>query len=79
MSRQFSYASASTVSEQIHQEIQRFESVHPCIYAVYDLIELISDALIAQQIRDNVVRIEGIFELAPPPGPCAFAPSALFA
>ncbi|CDW56626.1 arf GAP with GTPase, ANK repeat and PH [Trichuris trichiura] len=61
MSRQFSYASASTVSEQIHQEIQRFESVHPCIYAVYDLIELISDALIAQQIRDNVVRIEDSF------------------
>uniref|UniRef100_A0A5S6QRE1 Uncharacterized protein n=1 Tax=Trichuris muris TaxID=70415 RepID=A0A5S6QRE1_TRIMR len=61
MARQFSYASASTVSEQIQQEIQRFESVHPCIYAVYDLIELISDALIAQQIRDNVVRIEDSF------------------
>lgn len=43
----------------IRQEIQRFESVHPSIYAIYDLIELIPDACIAQQIRDHVVCIEG--------------------
>jgi hypothetical protein len=43
----------------IRQEIQRFESVHPSIYAIYDLIDLIPDGLVAQQIRDHVVCIEG--------------------
>lgn len=43
----------------IRQEIQRFESVHPSIYAIYDLIELVPDAVVAQQIRDHVVCIEG--------------------
>lgn len=45
----------------IRQEIQRFESVHPSIYAIYDLIDLLPDGLvgIAQQIRDHVVCIEG--------------------
>lgn len=45
----------------IRQEIQRFESVHPSIYAIYDLIELIPDNQIAQQLRDHVVCIEGKF------------------
>lgn len=45
----------------IRQEIQRFESVHPSIYAIYDLIELIGDQQIAQQVRDHVVCIEGKF------------------
>jgi len=43
----------------IRQEIQRFESVHPSIYALYDLIEAIPDMLIQQQIREHVVCIEG--------------------
>jgi Arf-GAP/GTPase/ANK repeat/PH domain-containing protein 1/3 len=43
----------------IRQEIQRFESVHPSIYAIYDLIELVPNASVAQQIRDHVVCIEG--------------------
>lgn len=43
----------------IRQEIQRFESVHPSIYAIYDLIDLIPDVSVAQQIRDHVVCIEG--------------------
>uniref|UniRef100_A0A0K2TTY0 Centaurin-gamma-1A n=1 Tax=Lepeophtheirus salmonis TaxID=72036 RepID=A0A0K2TTY0_LEPSM len=43
----------------IRQEIQRFESVHPSIYAIYDLIELVPDPLLAQQIREHVVCIEG--------------------
>ena len=46
-------------SLSIRQEIQRFESVHPSIYAIYDLIELIPDPLLAQQIREHVVCIEG--------------------
>lgn len=44
----------------IRQEIQRFESVHPSIYAIYDLIEAIPDLLIQQQIREHVVCIEGV-------------------
>lgn len=46
----------------IRQEIQRFESVHPSIYAIYDLLELIGGAdgqLIAQRMREHVVCIEG--------------------
>ena len=46
-------------SAAIRQEIQRFESVHPSIYAIYDIIELIPDPLLAQQIREHVVCIEG--------------------
>lgn len=46
-------------STAIRQEIQRFESVHPSIYAIYDLIDLVPDGLVAQQIRDHVVCIEG--------------------
>ena len=45
----------------IRQEIQRFESVHPSIYAIYDLLEVVPDLLIQQQIREHVVAIEGIF------------------
>ncbi|XP_023238311.1 centaurin-gamma-1A-like isoform X1 [Centruroides sculpturatus] len=45
----------------IRQEIQRFESVHPSIYAIYDLLELIPDPLLAQQIREHVVCIEDSF------------------
>ncbi|XP_031632151.1 centaurin-gamma-1A [Contarinia nasturtii] len=45
----------------IRQEIQRFESVHPSIYAIYDLIELVPDQQIAQQVRDHVVCIEDSF------------------
>lgn len=44
----------------IRQEIHRFESVHPSIYAIYDLLELITDPLLAQQIREHVVCIEGM-------------------
>ncbi|KMY90174.1 centaurin-gamma-1A isoform X1 [Drosophila simulans] len=47
----------------IRQEIQRFESVHPSIYAIYELIDLLpmADAQIAQSIRDHVVCIEDSF------------------
>ena len=48
-----------TNSLAIRQEIQRFESVHPSIYAVYDLIEGIPDPLIQQQVREHVFCIEG--------------------
>ncbi|XP_060580360.1 centaurin-gamma-1A-like isoform X19 [Ruditapes philippinarum] len=45
----------------VRQEIQRFESVHPSIYAIYDLIDAIPDPLIQQQIREHVVCIEDSF------------------
>ncbi|XP_076253397.1 centaurin gamma 1A isoform X3 [Rhynchophorus ferrugineus] len=45
----------------IRQEIQRFESVHPSIYAIYDLLDMIPDGHKAQQIRDHVVCIEDSF------------------
>ncbi|GBP93429.1 Centaurin-gamma-1A [Eumeta japonica] len=57
-SRGHSQACLNT-SLSIRQEIQRFESVHPSIYALYDLIEQIPNPLLAQQIRDHVVAIEG--------------------
>merc|ERR1712156_979116 len=50
-----------SVSMSIRHEIQRFESVHPSIYAIYDLIELIPDQLLSQQIREHVVCIEDSF------------------
>ncbi|XP_047528456.1 centaurin-gamma-1A isoform X1 [Vanessa atalanta] len=58
--RQHTQACLNT-SLSIRQEIQRFESVHPSIYALYDLVELVPDPLLAQQIRDHVVAIEDSF------------------
>ncbi|XP_074653426.1 arf-GAP with GTPase, ANK repeat and PH domain-containing protein 1-like [Tubulanus polymorphus] len=48
-------------SLSIRQEIQRFESVHPSIYAIYDLIEEIRDADLQDRVRDHVVCIEDSF------------------
>ena len=59
MSHHAPYLPYMTNSLAIRQEIQRFESVHPSIYAIYDLIELVPDPLLAQQIREHVVCIEG--------------------
>ena len=53
----------SHTSNEIRQEILRFESVHPSIYAIYDLIEGITDLTLQNQIRDHVVNIEGEYIL----------------
>ncbi|KAJ6224532.1 hypothetical protein RDWZM_003077 [Blomia tropicalis] len=48
----------------IRQEIQRFESVHPSIYAIYDLLEAIGSTdlqLLALQMREHIVCIEDSF------------------
>ncbi|XP_063671914.1 arf-GAP with GTPase, ANK repeat and PH domain-containing protein 3 isoform X3 [Pan troglodytes] len=45
-------------SAAIRAEIQRFESVHPNIYAIYDLIERIEDLALQNQIREHVISIE---------------------
>ncbi|KAI1729001.1 putative GTPase activating protein for arf domain-containing protein [Ditylenchus destructor] len=49
------------ISQQIQLEIQRFESVHPCIYAVYDLIDTIADTTLQDQLREQVLSIEDAF------------------
>ena len=47
-------------SSFIKSEIERFESVHPSIYSVYELIEDVKDQPALQtQIRDHVMIIEG--------------------
>lgn len=51
--------SNSFSSLSIRQEIQRFESVHPSIYAVFDLLDLIPDYGTSQQIREHMSAIEG--------------------
>ncbi len=45
----------------ILQEISRFESVHPCIYATYEMLELFPETHwdLAGQIREYIVNIEG--------------------
>lgn len=48
------------VSEQIRREIARFESVHPCIYTCYDLIDNIADAELQEQLRQQILHIEGL-------------------
>ncbi|XP_068829589.1 arf-GAP with GTPase, ANK repeat and PH domain-containing protein 3 isoform X3 [Capricornis sumatraensis] len=48
-------------SAAIRAEIQRFESVHPNIYAIYDLIERIEDLALQNQIREHVISIEDSF------------------
>jgi Arf-GAP/GTPase/ANK repeat/PH domain-containing protein 1/3 len=51
-----------TNSSFIKSEIERFESVHPSIYSIYELIEDIKDqSAIQTQIRDHVMVIEGFF------------------
>ncbi|XP_035994175.1 arf-GAP with GTPase, ANK repeat and PH domain-containing protein 3 isoform X4 [Fundulus heteroclitus] len=48
-------------SSAIRAEIHRFESVHPNIYAIYDLIERIDDLALQNQIREHVISIEDSF------------------
>ena len=50
-----------TNSSFIKSEIERFESVHPSIYTIYELVEEIKDQSNTQaQIRDHVMVIEGL-------------------
>lgn len=48
-------------SSEIFEEIQRFESVHPCIYALYNLIEQLPDLRLQENFREQVIRIEGFY------------------
>ncbi|KAA3673011.1 Arf-GAP with GTPase, ANK repeat and PH domain-containing protein 1/3, partial [Paragonimus westermani] len=52
---------ADEVAHSVRQEIIRFESVHPSIYAIYDLIDAIEDKTISESLRQLVVSIEDAF------------------
>ncbi|XP_058041237.1 arf-GAP with GTPase, ANK repeat and PH domain-containing protein 1 isoform X3 [Ahaetulla prasina] len=46
-------------SVAIRAEIHRFESVHPNIYSIYDLLERVEEPVLQNQIREHVIAIEG--------------------
>ncbi|KAG8147425.1 hypothetical protein E2320_000151 [Naja naja] len=48
-------------SAAIRAEIGRFESVHPNIYAIYDLIERVDELALQNQIREHVISIEDVY------------------
>jgi len=48
-------------SAVIRHEIQRFEDVHPNIYAIYDLLENIQEQSLQTQIRNHLIEIEDSF------------------
>ncbi|KAM9328041.1 arf-GAP with GTPase, ANK repeat and PH domain-containing protein 1 isoform 2-T2 [Pholidichthys leucotaenia] len=48
-------------SSAIRAEIQRFESVHPNIYSIYELLERVEEPLLQNQIREHVIAIEDAF------------------
>nr|XP_008112239.1 PREDICTED: arf-GAP with GTPase, ANK repeat and PH domain-containing protein 1-like [Anolis carolinensis] len=45
-------------SSAIRAEIQRFESVHPNIYSIYELLERVEEPALQNQIREHVIAIE---------------------
>ncbi|XP_052355766.1 arf-GAP with GTPase, ANK repeat and PH domain-containing protein 1 [Oncorhynchus keta] len=45
-------------SAAIRSEIQRFESVHPNIYSIYELLERVEEPILQNQIREHVIAIE---------------------
>ena len=49
------------IQRQILAEIQRFESVHPCIYRIYDLLDKIDNEQLANTMRQQVINIEDAF------------------
>lgn len=52
-------------SAAIRAEIQRFESVHPNIYSIYELLERVEEPVLQNQIREHVIAIEGEGQAAP--------------
>ncbi|KAK5617471.1 hypothetical protein CRENBAI_005589 [Crenichthys baileyi] len=47
-------------SAAIRSEIQRFESVHPNIYSIYELLDRVEEPLLQNQIREHVIAIEEV-------------------
>ncbi|MXQ80397.1 hypothetical protein E5288_WYG006376 [Bos mutus] len=52
-------------SAAIRAEIQRFESVHPNIYSIYELLERVEEPVLQNQIREHVIAIEGVYRWDP--------------
>ncbi|XP_060088484.1 arf-GAP with GTPase, ANK repeat and PH domain-containing protein 1 isoform X5 [Heteronotia binoei] len=48
-------------SAAIRAEIGRFESVHPNIYSIYELLERVEEPALQGQIREHVIAIEDAF------------------
>ncbi|XP_021506077.1 arf-GAP with GTPase, ANK repeat and PH domain-containing protein 1 isoform X11 [Meriones unguiculatus] len=56
-----SYQQQLANSAAIRAEIQRFESVHPNIYSIYELLERVEEPVLQNQIREHVIAIEDAF------------------
>ncbi|XP_042202829.1 arf-GAP with GTPase, ANK repeat and PH domain-containing protein 1 [Callorhinchus milii] len=56
-----SYQQQLASSAAIRAEIQRFESVHPNIYSIYDLLERVEEPGLQSQLREHVISIEDSF------------------
>ncbi|XP_050771929.1 arf-GAP with GTPase, ANK repeat and PH domain-containing protein 1 [Gopherus flavomarginatus] len=56
-----SYQQQLANSVAIRAEIQRFESVHPNIYSVYELLERVDEPALQGQLREHVIAIEDAF------------------
>uniref|UniRef100_A0AAV2LCN9 Uncharacterized protein n=1 Tax=Knipowitschia caucasica TaxID=637954 RepID=A0AAV2LCN9_KNICA len=52
------YQQHLATSAAIRGEIQRFESVHPNIYSIYELLERVEEPALQNQIREHVIAIE---------------------
>lgn len=57
--RAMNYQQQLANSAAIRAEIQRFESVHPNIYSIYELLERVEEPVLQNQIREHVIAIEG--------------------
>lgn len=55
------YQQHLATSAAIRAEIQRFESVHPNIYSIYELLERVEEPGLQNQIREHVIAIEDAF------------------
>jgi len=57
--------SVDDVSLAIRQEIHRFESVHPSLYALYELTDALKNFAVPvqfqQELRTHIVCIEGLY------------------
>lgn len=57
--RAMNYQQQLANSAAIRAEIRRFESVHPNIYSIYELLERVEEPVLQNQIREHVIAIEG--------------------
>jgi len=61
---------ADDASLAIRQEIHRFESVHPSIYALYELTDALTNFAVPvqfqQELRRHIVCIEGLYHCPSP-------------